>query len=339
MTTGSDGASPEPLASIAPEAATPQRLRLGFSIVDYGIVIAFVLLCVALAILTPTFMTSGNILNVGRQVSIVAILAAGQTFVILTAGIDLSVGSVLAVSGAVAAGVAAAFGWGPGILAGLLVGASAGLFNGLVITLLRVPDFVATLAMLSIARGATLIYTGGEPIGVAEGGLRFLGAGTIGPIPVPIVVMLIVFAVSIVVLRSTTIGRYVYATGGNRRAAAFSGIDINRVRVLVYVVSGLLAGLAGVVLTGRLATADPQAGVGYELDSIAAVVLGGTSLFGGQGTVARTLLGALILGVLSNGMNLLDVSPFYQEVVKGIVIVIAVAFGNLEQLRHRVLGA
>ena len=285
MTTGSDGASPEPLASIAPEAATPQRLRLGFSIVDYGIVIAFVLLCVALAILTPTFMTSGNILNVGRQVSIVAILAAGQTFVILTAGIDLSVGSVLAVSGAVAAGVAAAFGWGPGILAGLLVGASAGLFNGLVITLLRVPDFVATLAMLSIARGATLIYTGGEPIGVAEGGLRFLGAGTIGPIPVPIVVMLIVFAVSIVVLRSTTIGRYVYATGGNRRAAAFSGIDINRVRVLVYVISGLLAGLAGVVLTGRLATADPQAGVGYELDSIAAVDTDAAACVDGTGHV------------------------------------------------------
>ncbi len=339
MTTGSDQASPEPLASIVSEASMPPRSRLRFSIVDYGIVIAFVVLCVALAVLTPTFMTSGNILNVGRQVSIVAILAAGQTFVILTAGIDLSVGSVLAVSGAVAAGVAVNFGWGPGILAGLLVGASAGLFNGLVITLLRVPDFVATLAMLSIARAATLIYTGGEPIAVSEGGLRFLGAGTFGPIPVPIAITLVVFAVAIVVLRSTTFGRYVYATGGNRRAAAFSGIDINRVRVLVYVVSGLLAGLAGVVLTGRLATADPQAGVGYELDSIAAVVLGGTSLFGGQGTVARTLLGALILGVLSNGMNLLDVSPFYQEVVKGIVIVIAVAFGNLEQLRHRVLGA
>ena len=339
MTTGSEQASPEPLASTAPEAATPARWRLDISIVDYGILIAFVLLCVALAILTPTFLTSGNILNVGRQVSIVAILAAGQTFVILTAGIDLSVGSVLALSGAVAAGVAASVGWGPGIVAGLLVGAGAGLLSGLAITLLLVPDFVATLAMLSIARGATLIYTGGQPIGVAEGGLRFLGAGTIGPIPVPIVVTLIVFAISIVALRSTTFGRYVYATGGNRRAAAFSGIDIKRVRVLVYVVSGLLAGLAGVVLTGRLATADPQAGVGYELDSIAAVVLGGTSLFGGQGTVARTLLGALILGVLSNGMNLLVVSPFLQEVVKGIVIVIAVAFGNVEQLRHRALGA
>jgi ribose transport system permease protein len=169
--------------------------------------------------------------------------------------------------------------------------------------------------------------------------MRFLGAGTIGPIPVPIVVTLIVFAVAIVVLRSMTFGRYVYATGGNRRAAAFSGIDTNRVRVLVYVASGLLAGIAGVVLTGRLATADPQAGVGYELDAIAAVVLGGTSLFGGEGSVARTLLGALILGVLSNGMNLLDVSPFYQEVVKGVVIVIAVALGNLEQLRHRTLGA
>jgi ribose/xylose/arabinose/galactoside ABC-type transport system permease subunit len=325
----------------APDRAAPpsQRRPFSVSIVDYGIVIAFLLLCVALAVLTPTFLTSGNLLNVGRQVSIVAILAAGQTFVILTAGIDLSVGSVLALAGAVAAGVSASFGWGPGIVAGLLVGAGAGLLNGLAITLLLVPDFVATLAMLSIARGATLIYTNGQPIGVAAGPMRFLGAGTIGPIPVPIVVTLGVFAIAIVVLRSMTFGRYVYATGGNRRAAAFSGIDTNRVRVLVYVVSGLLAAIAGVVLTGRLATADPQAGVGYELDAIAAVVLGGTSLFGGEGSVARTLLGALILGVLSNGMNLLDVSPFYQEVVKGVVIVIAVALGNLEQLRHRTLGA
>ncbi len=329
--------APQQTPALDREAAV--RRRFSISIVDYGIVIAFLLLCVALAILTPTFLTSGNLLNVGRQVSIVAILAAGQTFVILTAGIDLSVGSVLALAGAVAAGVSASFGWGPGIVAGLLVGGGAGLLNGLAITLLLVPDFVATLAMLSIARGATLIYTNGQPISVAEGPMRFLGAGTIGPIPVPIVVTLLVFAVSIVVLRSMTFGRYVYATGGNRRAAAFSGIDTHRVRVLVYVVSGLLAGIAGVVLTGRLATADPQAGVGYELDAIAAVVLGGTSLFGGEGSVARTLLGALILGVLSNGMNLLDVSPFYQEVVKGVVIVIAVALGNLEQLRHRTLGS
>jgi ribose/xylose/arabinose/galactoside ABC-type transport system permease subunit len=329
--------APQPTPALGGQAAA--RRRFSISIVDYGIVIAFLVLCVALAVLTPTFLTSGNLLNVGRQVSIVAILAAGQTFVILTAGIDLSVGSVLALAGAVAAGVSASFGWGPGIVAGLLVGGGAGLLNGLAITLLLVPDFVATLAMLSIARGATLIYTNGQPISVADGAMRFLGAGTIGPIPVPIVVTLIVFAVAIVVLRSMTFGRYVYATGGNRRAAAFSGIDTNRVRVLVYVASGLLAGIAGVVLTGRLATADPQAGVGYELDAIAAVVLGGTSLFGGEGSVARTLLGALILGVLSNGMNLLDVSPFYQEVVKGVVIVIAVALGNLEQLRHRTLGA
>jgi ribose/xylose/arabinose/galactoside ABC-type transport system permease subunit len=336
MNTASPDAPPQtPTLGREPAA----RRRFSVSIVDYGIVIAFLLLCVALAVLTPTFLTSGNLLNVGRQVSIVAILAAGQTFVILTAGIDLSVGSVLALAGAVAAGVSASFGWGPGIVAGLLVGGGAGLLNGLAITLLLVPDFVATLAMLSIARGATLIYTNGQPISVADGAMRFLGAGTIGPIPVPIVVTLVVFAVAIVVLRKMTFGRYVYATGGNRRAAAFSGIDTNRVRVLVYVASGLLAGIAGVVLTGRLATADPQAGVGYELDAIAAVVLGGTSLFGGEGSVARTLLGALILGVLSNGMNLLDVSPFYQEVVKGVVIVIAVALGNLEQLRHRTLGA
>ena len=164
----------------------------------------------------------------------------------------------------------------------------------------------------------------------------FLGGGYIGPIPVPIVIMLAVFAVSYVVLRYTVFGRYVYAVGGNRRAAAYSAINVRRVRIAVYVISGLLAGIAGVVLTGRLATADPQAGVGYELDSIAAVVLGGTSLFGGEGSVARTLLGALILGVLSNGMNLLDVSPFYQQVVEGVVIVLAVAISHLDELRSRV---
>ena len=313
-------------------ALRPHRI----SIADYGLLIAFVAMCVGLALLTPTFLTSQNILNVGRQVSVIAILAAGQTFVILAAGIDLSVGSLVGLTGVVAAGVALQAGVGAGLLAGLGVGALAGLVDGLAIMLIRIPDFVVTLAMLSAARGLDLIYSGGEPISVNSPTLVFLGAGYIGPIPVPIVIMLAVFGVSYVVLRYTVFGRYVYAVGGNRRAAAYSAINVRRVRIAVYVISGLLAGIAGVVLTGRLATADPQAGVGYELDSIAAVVLGGTSLFGGEGSVARTLLGALILGVLSNGMNLLDVSPFYQQVVEGVVIVLAVAISHLDELRSRV---
>ena len=313
-------------------ALRPHRI----SVADYGLLIAFVAMCAGLALLTPTFLTSQNILNVGRQVSVIAILAAGQTFVILAAGIDLSVGSLVGLTGVVAAGVALQAGVGAGLLAGLGVGALAGLVDGLAIMLIRIPDFVVTLAMLSAARGLDLIYSGGEPISVNSPTFVFLGGGYIGPIPVPIVIMLAVFAVSYVVLRYTVFGRYVYAVGGNRRAAAYSAINVRRVRIAVYVISGLLAGIAGVVLTGRLATADPQAGVGYELDSIAAVVLGGTSLFGGEGSVARTLLGALILGVLSNGMNLLDVSPFYQQVVEGVVIVLAVAISHLDELRSRV---
>ncbi len=312
-------------------AARPTNI----SVADYGLVLAFLSLCAALTVLTPTFFTSQNILNVGRQVSVTAILAAGQTFVILAAGIDLSVGSLVGLAGVVAAGVALHAGFVAGIGAGLGVAALAGLVDGMAIMLIRIPDFVVTLAMLSAARGLDLIYSGGEPIGVASQPFLYLGAGYVGPVPVPIIIMLLVFAASHVVLRYTAFGRYVYAVGGNRRAAAYSAIDVRRVRIAVYVISGMLAGLAGVVLAGRLATADPQAGVGYELDSIAAVVLGGTSLFGGEGSVARTLLGALILGVLSNGMNLLDVSPFYQQVAEGVVIVLAVAISHIDELRSR----
>ncbi|MDI3318043.1 MAG: ABC transporter permease [Bacillota bacterium] len=308
--------------------------RERLTVTDYGLVVGFLLLCAFLAVLSPSFLSATNLLNVARQVAVNALLAAGQTFVILTAGIDLSVGSALALSGAVAAGTMVQHGMAAGILAGLLTGLLVGAFNGLVVTRLGIPDFIVTLAMLSAARGLTLIYTNGLPIGNLPPAFLTIGGGYLGPIPIPVLLMLLVYLVAYLVLRTTAFGRYVYAVGGNRKAAAYAGIPVRRVRLAAYLISGFLAAVAGIVLTSRLATADPQAGTGYELDSIAAVVLGGTSLFGGEGQVLKTLLGALILGVLGNGMNLLNVSPFYQEVVKGIVILLAVALGNLKELRR-----
>ncbi|MDI3298762.1 MAG: ABC transporter permease [Bacillota bacterium] len=304
------------------------------TVADYGLVAGFLLLCAFLAVLSPTFLTASNVLNVARQVAVNALLAAGQTFVILTAGIDLSVGSTLALAGAVTAGTMVHHGIAAGLLAGLATGLLVGALNGLVATRLGIPDFIVTLAMLSAARGLTLIYTNGLPIGDLPPAFLAIGGGYLGPIPLPVVLMLLVYLLAHLVLRSTVFGRYVYAVGGNRKAAAYAGIPVRRVRVAAYLISGFLAALAGIVLTSRLATADPQAGAGYELDAIAAVVLGGTSLFGGEGQVLKTLLGALILGVLGNGMNLLNVSPFYQEVVKGVVILLAVTLGNLRELRR-----
>lgn len=318
------------MARIA-QIVRPRRL----SVSDLGLGVAFIALVVALSLMTPTFMTSVNVLNVGRQISIIAIVAAGQTFVILAGGIDLSMGSIVGLTGVVVAGVTITYGVAAGLLAGVLVACLVGLANGIVITYIRVPDFIATLAMLNIARGLCLIYTGAVPITVNDPTILYLGTGYVGPIPVPIVIMILVFAVSWLVLRTTRFGRYVYAVGGNRRAAAYAGIDVRKVRISVYVIAGLLSALAAVVLTGRIASGDPQAGSGYELQAIAAVVLGGTAIAGGQGSVVRTLLGAMTLGVLGNGMNLLNVSAFYQQFVQGVVIVLAVALSNPEWLRSR----
>ncbi|MBE3590592.1 MAG: ABC transporter permease [Firmicutes bacterium] len=296
--------------------------------VDYGLVIGFLALAGALTAASPVFLTWSNLMNVARQVSINGLLAAGETFVVLSAGIDISVGSTMALAGAVVAGVGLAHGFALGGLAALLVGTAVGLANGLFVVRFRVPAFIATLAMLGIARGATLIYTQGRPISGLPESFLFIGNGWLGPVPFPVVLMLATYAAAHVTLRYTAFGRYVYAVGGNARAARYAGIHTEKVLYAVYAIAGFLAAVGGIVLTSRLASADPQAGVGIELDAIAAVVLGGASLFGGEGSVLRTLLGALILGVLNNGMNLLNVSPFYQEVIKGAVILFAVVVGN-----------
>ena len=299
--------------------------RLGSALRRFGIVIAFALLVVILSLLSGSFLTVSNLLNIARQVSINAVIAAGMTFVILTGGIDLSVGSVLAVSGAVIAGLLSA--GRPllvGIGAGLAVGAALGLLDGLVITRGKVQPFIATLGMLTIGRGLTLVYTDGRPITGLPDAFVWLGAGEVSRIPVPVVIMILVSLISYGILTQTVFGRYVYAIGGNEEAARLSGVDVATHKTLVYVISGVLSAVSAVILTARLNSAQPTAGVGFELDAIAAVVLGGTTLAGGEGSIGGTLQGAFIIGVINNGLNLLNVNPFYQQVVKGAVILLAV---------------
>ncbi len=290
----------------------------------YGILIGLIGLITGFSVLSERFFTISNMLIVMRQTSIVAFLAVGMSFVILGAGIDLSVGSVLAFSGAVGAGVMQNGGIFFGILAGLALGAALGAFSGIVITKLKIPAFIATLAMMAIARGGTLVYTDGRPITGLPSSFAFLGRGYIGNVPFPIILMLIIFILAYIVLKLTRFGRYVYATGGNINAARASGIKVDNVIISTFAISGFLSGLTGMVLASRLNSAQPTAGMGYELDAIAAVVLGGTNLFGGEGELWGTLVGAFIMGILNNGLNMLNVSSFYQQVVKGIVILIAV---------------
>lgn len=291
---------------------------------QYGILIGLIGLITVFSLLSERFFTISNMLIVMRQTSIVAFLGVGMTFVILGAGIDLSVGSVLAFSGAVAAGAMQNGGIFFGILAGLALGAALGAFSGLVITKLRIPAFIATLAMMAIARGGTLVYTDGRPITGLPSSFAFLGRGYIGNIPFPIILMLAIFIFAYIILKLTRFGRYVYATGGNINAARASGIKVDNIIISNFTISGFLSALTGIVLASRLNSAQPTAGMGYELDAIAAVVLGGTNLFGGEGELWGTLVGAFIMGILNNGLNMLNVSSFYQQVVKGIVILIAV---------------
>lgn len=292
-------------------------------------VILLVVFSGIIAIMNPRFLTVSNLLNVLRQTSINAVIAAGMTFVILTGGIDLSVGSVLAFTGAIAASlIAKGVSWPLVILLAVVGGTMLGLFNGIVITKGKVQPFIVTLATMTMLKGATLVYTQGKAIstGYEAGAAQFakVGSGYFLGIPIPVYLTVMVFLIAYYILKQTPFGRYVYALGGNEEAAALSGINTNRIKAYVYGISGMLAALAGIVVTARLSSASPQAGSGYELDAIAAVVLGGTSLSGGVGTIFGTVVGALIIGILNNGLNLMDVSSYYQDLVKGVVILIAV---------------
>jgi ribose transport system permease protein len=291
---------------------------------------------IALSFATPKFLTVVNELNILRQISVNLCLSIGLTLVILAGGIDLSVGAVLALSGAIAAGLlksGIAFpSWGfelqftvfGALLSGVLVGALAGLANAFVITWLLLPPFVATLAMLSIARGLTYLFTGGLPITGLDPAFNFLGSGFVLGIPFPVWIVAVLTILATLLTTQTPFGRHLYAVGGSERAAYLTGLPVRKIRIYVYVLAGALSALAGVIVTARLDSAQPNAGLGYELDGIAAVVIGGTSLSGGQGAVWGTVLGCLIIGVLNNGLALLDVSPFWQQVIKGVVIILAV---------------
>ncbi|AKO90957.1 ribose ABC transporter permease RbsC [Priestia filamentosa] len=292
-----------------------------------GPLLGFIILVAIVSILNPSFLEPLNLLNLLRQVAINALIAFGMTFVILTGGIDLSVGSILALSSALIAGMIVS-GIDPilAILIGCILGAVMGAINGLLITKGKMAPFIATLATMTIFRGLTLVYTDGNPItGLGENyAFQLFGRGYFLGIPVPAITMIISFAVLWVILHKTSFGRKTYAIGGNEKAALISGIKVPRVKVMIYALAGLLSALAGAILTSRLNSAQPTAGTSYELDAIAAVVLGGTSLSGGRGLIVGTLIGALIIGTLNNGLNLLGVSSFFQMVVKGVVILIAV---------------
>jgi ribose transport system permease protein len=299
--------------------------------------IALLLMVIAMTMLSDNFLTADNGWNILRQISVNLCLSIGMTLIILSGGIDLSVGAILALASAVAAGVLKngieipmldvllQVTLAGAIVSGIGVGLALGWFNGFVITRFRLPPFVATLGMFSIARGLTMLCTGGFPVTGLGAGFAYLGTGIFLGVPMPVWITAALVAVFVIVTKKTRFGRYLYAVGGNERAAVLTGLRVNRIKVWVYTLAGGLAGVAGLLVTARLDSAQPNAGFGYELDSIAAVVIGGTSLSGGRGSVLGTVLGCLIIGVLNNGLFLLNVSPFWQQVVKGLVILAAVA--------------
>lgn len=301
-------------------------------------VIALIILMAVITIINSNFLTANNLLNLLLQVTSNALIAFGMTFVILTGGIDLSVGSILALSSALTAGLL-----GSGmpvtlaILISLILGCILGMMNGLLISYGKLAPFIVTLATMTIFRGATLVYTNGNPItkGLSDTFLfQFLGQGYIVGIPFPVIIMFIVFIVLYVLLHKTAFGKSVYAIGGNEKAAYISGAKLNKVKIIIYSISGMMASISGLIITSRLSSAQPTAGASYEMDAIAAVVLGGTSLSGGKGRILGTLIGALIIGVLNNGLNIIGVSAFWQQVVKGVVILIAVLIDRFKVVKQ-----
>jgi ribose/xylose/arabinose/galactoside ABC-type transport system permease subunit len=291
-----------------------------------GLAIALAVLMLALALVKPNFLTVGNLVNLVRQISINGILAVGVTYVLLTGGVDLSLGSMVALTGVIAAEFAH-----PGqhalivpVLIGILAGAACGSANGLMVTRGRMAPFVVTLGMMTSARGLALLLSGGRPVSNLSPAFTRIGSGDFLGLPAPTWILLAVALASHVFLRKMRIGRHVYAVGGNEHAALASGVSVHGVKLTAYTICGAMAGLAGVVLAARITTGQPNAGIGYELDAIAAVVIGGTSLSGGSGGIGGTILGALLIGVINNGLDLLNVSSYYQQVIKGLIIVGAV---------------
>ncbi len=297
-----------------------------------GILFVLILLIIIMSILSESFLTMFNLMNVARQITIVAILGIGMTFVILSGGIDLSVGSIVALVGSVTAGLLlSGYHLGIAITFGLFVGLAIGIINGVVTTYGKIPSFIVTLGMMTVARGFALVYTDGYPISGLPSSFSFIGRGFIGPIPFPVIIMIVCFTIGYVVLKYTRFGRNVYALGGNEEAARLSGIKTKFTNVSVFAISGLTAAIAGIILASRLSSGQPSAAVAMELDAIAAVVIGGTSFSGGKGSIVGTLIGAAIMGVISNGLNLLGVSSYWQMIAIGFIIVLAVWIDQFKQ--------
>ncbi len=300
---------------------------------QYGIFVVFIIICLILSFISPQFLTVSNWTIIITQASINALLAFGVTFVIITGGIDLSLGSMVAVTGVTAAMLAHpdTYPVALPIFAGLFSGLLMGVFNGFVITKSKIVPFIVTLGTMTIGRGLALILSKGRPVSNLSNSFNFIGGGEVFGIPFPIIVLILIFTICSFTLKKTLLGRYIYAVGGNEQAARASGINVSQVKMAVYSISGLLAGLAGILLTSRITTGQPNAGAGFELDAIAAAVIGGTSTSGGTGTMTGTLVGVLLIGVINNGLDLLNVTSYYQQVVMGIIIIGAVVLDSWNQ--------
>lgn len=299
----------------------------------YGIILILLLMVIGMTAVKPVFIKSANIINIFRQVSVIGTIAFGVTLIIITGGIDLSSGSVVALVGVITATYAA-----PGnsvavaILIGLMVGAGCGLFNGVILAITGIPPFIVTLGMMTAARGAALLFTDGRPVSDISDEFLVLGTGNIGPIPVPVIIFLTMGLITHVILRKSKFGKTIYAYGGNEQAAKVCGINVNKTLIIVYMYAGIMSAVAGIILTSRVSSGNPTAGLSYELDAIASAVIGGTSLDGGVGFISGTIIGALIIGVLNNGLTLIGVSPYWQQIIKAIIIVGAVI---LDTYRHK----
>jgi ribose/xylose/arabinose/galactoside ABC-type transport system permease subunit len=332
------------------EPAPARRLDAATLLGRAAPLVFLLVLMLVFSVMEPRFFSELNLFNVMRQISITGLIALGMTFVILTGGIDLSVGSIVALAGLVAGAmnkgssantltlddtVVAGYPVIVSVAVAALIGLAAGLLQGVAITTLNVPPFVVTLGGLSAFRGAALLYSGGGPISSFDDAYRFWGQGKLGPVPVPVIIFLAAALLCHIVLRHTRYGRHIYAIGGNAEAARLSGLNVRGLTLSVYVIVGLFAGLAGFVLSSRLNSAEAVAGQGYELTVIASVVIGGTSLFGGLGGVLGTVVGAILIGVLINGLVLMNVSPYIQQIIIGVIIVLAVAFDRFVKGRRR----
>lgn len=313
-----------------------KKINLKQILSQYGTLFGLIAIVIIISIIKPKFLSIDNIMNLLRQTSINGLLAIGMTFVVLTGGIDLSVGSIVGASGMFAALVAKSennLPWYVAALVGISVGLLLGILNGVIISYLKVPAFIATLGMLSIARGITYMASDARPVpGLSEDFLK-IGGGNIGPIPIPVIILVIVLVICYILLYRHRYGRYVFATGGNALAARVSGIKVKKIVCSVYMISGLLAGLAGVILTSRVTSGLAQSGQNYETDAIAAAVIGGNSLAGGRGRLWGTVVGFLIIGVMNNGLDMMAVSSYWQLVIKGSIIIIAVMLDSLNEAK------